>query len=121
MLEILAEASSTVFTNYSELASYVILTLVGAVGIMWTIVQSKSKSVEKRLSEQIEFGKEAVEESKAALKECYDSNHLKDESLLSLTGRVGKLEGRLEGHEQAREDIKEMSENYAKVLNFLPK
>ena len=50
MLEILAEASSTVFTNYSELASYVILTLVGAVGIMWTIVQSKSKSVEKRLS-----------------------------------------------------------------------
>ena len=123
MLEILSDTSdtTTVFTTYPQLASYVIITLVTAIGLMWKIVQSKTKSCELRLMDQITNSKEIIEEGKQDLRECYESHMVKDENLLNLTGRVGRLEGRLEGHEEAREDLRQMSENYVRVLNLLPK
>lgn len=73
-----------------------IVGLSSAVGIMWKVLTTQQIRVETRLSDKLE--------------KCETKHESQHGDMLKLTGRVNKLEGMFEGHRQAREDLKGLSD-----------
>lgn len=87
----------------------VVTTLSGAVSLLWRVGQARAEKTEKR-SEQVE------ERLIGKLDACEENHAIANSQLLSISTRVGKLEGKLAGYEDAREDFSALANLSADVL-----
>ena len=77
--------------------------LTGAVVFLWKSMHSYLTTSEKRLNKK--------------LAECETKHEERDMWAVNMSEKVGKLEGLMEGHKQAREDLKKLSDQVIILLN----
>jgi len=79
-----------------------IMSLSGAIAVLWRAMHHQMVKTEKRIS--------------VKLKDCEDRHVERDKWSVEMSEKVGKLEGLMEGHRQAREDLKELSAKVAELI-----
>lgn len=77
--------------------------LAAAITVLWKSMHKQMVNTEKRVSKK--------------LQECEDRHVDRDMWTVSMSEKVGRLEGLMEGHEQAREDLKSLSDKVVVLLN----
>jgi hypothetical protein len=105
MLYLLSEA-----TSQGQLAG-VIAVLGSAIAILWKHSIARTEAAEERLKAALE--KCEIGHQETATKREEDQIYMRE-----LTGKVGKHEGMFIGHEQARSDLRSLSDH---VLTLLAK
>jgi hypothetical protein len=79
-----------------------IMSLSGAIAVLWRAMHHQMLKTEKRIS--------------VKLNDCEDRHVERDKWSVEMSEKVGKLEGLMEGHRQAREDLKELSAKVAELI-----
>jgi hypothetical protein len=77
--------------------------LAAAVTVLWRSMHRQMVNTETRVCTK--------------LKECEDRHVERDMWTVSMSEKVGRLEGLMEGHEQAREDLKSLSDKVVLLLD----
>ena len=104
MFYLLSEA-----TSQGQLVSAVVV-LGGAVAALWRHSLRKTEDTERRL-------KTALDKCEVGHRETADKREQDQEVMRELTGKVGKLEGLYQGHEQARKDLRGLNDHVLALLN----
>jgi len=103
-IEMLAQVEAMQPTSLSnwdviKIATPVVATLSGAVAALWKIINKSMTKAEIR-----------EEKLAAELTECNNLHRERDILQVEMASKIGKLEGLMIGHEQAREDLRSLSE-----------
>lgn len=88
----------------------VVVSLAGAVGVLW-------KAVYKQMNDTKEELITNKAELSAKLDQCEAKHKEQHEWAVSMSEKVGRLEGQMEGHTQAREDLRELSSAVIDLLH----
>lgn len=89
-----------------KVASPIVVTLSGAVGVLWKVINNSISKAEKR-----EFN------LSSQLLECNNLHRQRDELNCKMSEKIGRLEGMMTGHKQAREDLQELSQTVINIIN----
>ena len=79
-----------------------VMSLSGAIAVLWRAMHRQMIKTEKRISSKLE--------------DCEKRHKERDKWSVEMSEKVGKLEGLMEGHKQAREDLRNLS---VKVANLI--
>ena len=79
-----------------------VMSLSGAIAVLWKAMHHQMIKTEKRIS--------------VKLKDCEDRHVERDKWSVEMAEKVGKLEGLMEGHKQAREDLRNLSVKVADLI-----
>ena len=77
--------------------------LAAAITVLWRSMHRQMVSTEKNISKK--------------LQECEDRHVERDMWAVSMSEKVGRVEGLMEGHEQAKEDLKSLSDKVVLLLD----
>jgi len=80
----------------------VIVSLSGAIAVLWKAMHHQMIKTEKRISLKLE--------------DCEKRHVERDKWTVEMSEKVGKLEGLMEGHRQAREDLRNLSVKVADLI-----
>ena len=80
-----------------------VVSLSGAVAVLWKAMHSQMVKTEKRIS--------------VKLNDCESRHVERDKWSVEMSEKVGRLEGLMEGHRQAREDLRDLSSRVVDILH----
>jgi len=103
------EVNKDVFWQFVKYATPIVVALSGAVTVLWKAVYKQMNDTQTQLIE-------SKTELTAKLDQCEEKHHEQNLWAVAMSEKVGKLEGMMEGHNQAREDLKELSNNVIALL-----
>jgi hypothetical protein len=85
-----------------QIIGFMVIGLTGAVGALWKSLRATASRTEKDLEQ------------------CRAEHKERDAQLLGLTEKVGHLEGMMEGHAQARADLRQLSDLVIHKIERIP-
>ena len=77
--------------------------MAGALAVLWRAMHRQMIATERRVSKK--------------LKDCEDRHVERDLWALSMSEKIGRLEGLMEGHDQAREDLRDLSSKVIEIIH----
>lgn len=96
-------ADGEFFAMMLKVATPVVGSLAAAVAVLWRSMHKQMTFTEKRLNKK--------------LQECEDRHIDRDMWAVAMSEKVGRLEGLMEGHNQAREDLQSLSDKVAGLIH----